>query len=253
MNKILVSLTTFVFFIVAMSSGVFAGEVKVGAGQAPTQNILVPIKGHFDKATGINLAFVAGSPKSALVLLEKGFVDAAMGGLSFEDWMKYMKEEKIEIKDPSSLQHMVVGKDKVMVLIHKDNPVSKLTKEQLKGIFTGKITNWKEVGGKDLTIDVVWTNLFGGNYLFYSKILEGAFLRSDMSEVDNSPMAKAHVISNVGAIAISPLGFLDDAVKSPETPEITRPITLITKGKPSPTVQKLIDFIKGEGQKYIKQ
>jgi len=253
MNKILVSLTTVVIFIFAMSAGVFAGEVKVGAGQAPTQNILVPIKGHFDKATGINLAVVAGSPKSALVLLEKGFVDTAMGGLSFEDWMKYMKEEKIEIKDPSSLQHMVVGKDKIIVLIHKDNPVSKLTKEQLNGIFTGKITNWKEVGGKDMTIDVVWTNLFGGNYLFYRKILEGTFLRSDMSEVDNSPMAKAHVMSNVGAIAIGPLGLLDDAVKSPETPEITRPITLITKGKPSPTVQKLIDFIKGEGQKYIKQ
>jgi phosphate transport system substrate-binding protein len=253
MNKILVSLTTFVFFIVAMSSGVFAGDVKVGAGQAPTQNILVPIKGHFDKATGINLAVVAGSPKSALVLLEKGFVDAAMGGLSFEDWMKYMKEEKIGIKDPSSLQHMVVGKDKIIVLIHKDNPVSKLTKEQLKGIFTGKISNWKEVGGKDMTIDVVWTNLFGGNYLFYRKILAGTFLRSDMSEVENSPMAKAHVISNVGAIAIGPQGMLDNTVKSPETPEITRPITLITKGKPSPTVQKLIDFIKGEGQKYIKQ
>ena len=253
MNKILVSLTTVVIFIFAMSAGVFAGEVKVGAGQAPTQNILVPIKGHFDKATGINLAVVAGSPKSALVLLEKGFVDTAMGGLSFEDWMKYMKEEKIEIKDPSSLQHMVVGKDKIIVLIHKDNSVSKLTKEQLNGIFTGKITNWKEVGGKDMTIDVVWTNLFGGNYLFYRKILEGTFLRSDMSEVDNSPMAKAHVMSNVGAIAIGPLGLLDDAVKSPETPEITRPITLITKGKPSPTVQKLIDFIKGEGQKYIKQ
>jgi len=252
MNKIWVSLTTVLIFIFAMSTGVFAGEVKVGAGQAPTQNILVPIKGHFDKATGINLAIAAGSPKSALVLLEKGFVDAAMGGLSFEDWMKYMKEEKIEIKDPSSLQHMVVGKDKIIVLIHKDNSVSKLTKEQLNGIFTGKITNWKEVGGKDMTIDVVWTNLFGGNYLFYRKILEGAFLRSDMTEVENSPVAKANVMSNVGAIAIAPQGMLDDTIKSPETPEITRPITLITKGKPSPDVQKLIDFIKGEGQKYIK-
>jgi phosphate transport system substrate-binding protein len=184
--------------------------------------------------------------------LEKGFVKAALGGLSFEDWMQYMKQEKIEIKDPSSLQHMVVGKDKILVLIHKDNPVSKLTKDQLKGIFTGKITNWKEVGGKDITIDVVWTNLLGGNFQFYRKILEGAFLRSDMSEVENSPKAKAHVISNAGAIAIGPQGMLDDTVKSPEIPEITRPITLITKGKPSPDVQKLIDFIKGEGQKYIK-
>lgn len=162
MNKILVSLTTVLIFIFAMSTGVFAGEVKVGAGQAPTQNILVPIKKHFEKATGINLVIITGSPKTALVILEKGFVEAALGGLSFEDWLQYMKQEKIEIKDSSSLQHMVVGKDKITVLIHKDNPVSKLTKEQLKGIFTGKISNWKEVGGKDMTIDVLWTNLFWG-------------------------------------------------------------------------------------------
>jgi hypothetical protein len=41
-------------------------------------------------------------------------------------------------------------------------------------------------------------------------------------------------------------------VKSPETPEVARPITLLTKGAPSADVQKLLDFIKGEGQKYIK-
>ena len=253
MNKFLVRLTTVVIFIFAMSTGVFAGDIKLGAGQAPRQNILVPIKEHFEKATGIKLVIVTGRPKTALAILEKDFVEAALGGLSFEDWMQYMKEERIEIKDPSSLQHVVVGKDKIVVLIHKDNPVSKLTKEQLKGIFTGKIKNWKEVGGKNMTIDVVWTNLFGGNYLFYSRILEGGLLRSDMSEVDNSPMAKAHVMSYEGAIALGPQGMLDDTVKSPETPEITRPITLITKDKPSPNVEKLIDFIKGEGQHYVKQ
>jgi phosphate transport system substrate-binding protein len=236
-----------------MGAGVFAGEVNVGAGQAPTQNILIPIKEHFEKATGINLIIASGSPKTALVILEKGFVDAALGGLSFEDWMQYMKEEKIEIKDPSSFHHVVVGKDKIIVMIHKDNPVSKLTKEQLKGIFTGKVKNWKEVGGMDISLDVVWTSLFGGNFLFHNKILEGAYLRSDISEVDNSQTARTHVRSNAGAIAIGPQGILDDTVKAPETPEISRPITLITKGKPSPDAQKLIDFIKGEGQKYIKQ
>jgi phosphate transport system substrate-binding protein len=253
MNKILVSLTTVVIFIFTMSTGVFAGEVKVGAGQAPTQNILKPVKEHFEKATGINLVIVTGSPKSALLILEKGNVEAAMGGLSFEDWMKYMKQEKAEVKDPSALRHVVVGKDKIKALIHKNNPVSKLTKKQLKGIFTGKITNWKEVGGKDMPIDVVWTKFFGGNFLFAKNILDGESLRDGISEVEDSPIAKARVISTPGAIAIVPLGMVDSTVKSPKTPEVTRPITLITKGKPSPDVQKLIDFIKGEGQKYIKQ
>jgi phosphate transport system substrate-binding protein len=148
---------------------------------------------------------------------------------------------------------MIVGEDKIKVLIHKDNPVSKLTKEQLKGIFSGKITNWNEVGGKDIPIAVVWTKNLGGNVIFTKKILDVPLLRKDILEVEDSPFAKELVKSNPGAIAIVPLGIVDETIKSPETPEIKRPITIITKGEPSPNVQKLINFIKGEGQRYIKQ
>ena len=45
----------------------------------------------------------------------------------------------------------------------------------------------------------------------------------------------------------------DDTVKVPEQPEIASAVVLITKGKPSPGVQKLIDFIQGEGKKYLKE
>jgi phosphate transport system substrate-binding protein len=252
MKKILISFIV-VTFLLTLSFIASAEEIEVGAGQAPTANILKPIKEHFEKATGINLIIITGSPKSALMTLEMGAVEAALGGLSFEDWMAYMKQEGAEIKDSSSLRHMIVGQDNIMVLIHKDNLVSKLTKEQLKGIFTGKITNWNEVGGKDVPITVVWTKLFGGNYIFTKKILDGELVRKDFSEVEDSQFAKALVKSTPGAIAIGPLGIVDDTIKSPETPEIKRPITIITKGEPSPNVQKLINFIKGEGQQYIKQ
>jgi len=252
MNNILTSITI-VTFLLTLSVNASAEEIKVGAGQAPTVNILKPIKEHFENATGIKLIIISGSPKYALMILEIGHVEAAFGGLGFEDWMKYMKQEGEEIKDPSGLQHMIVGEDKIKVLIHKDNPVSKLTKDQLKGIFTGKITNWNEVGGKDIPITVIWTKNLGGNVIFTKKILDIPLLRKDISEVEDSQFAKELVKSNIGAVAIGPLGIVDDTIRSPETPEIKRPITIITKGKPSPNVQKLINFIKGEGQKYIKQ
>ncbi|HBR21686.1 MAG TPA: phosphate ABC transporter substrate-binding protein [Nitrospiraceae bacterium] len=252
MNKILIYIT-FVTFLLTFNSSASTEELIVGAGQAPTANILKPIEEHFEKATGIDLVIITRSPKDALMLLEAGTVEAALGGLSFEDWMKYMKQEEEEIKDPSGLWHMSVGEDKIKVLIHKDNPVSKLTKEQLKGIFNGKITSWNELGGEDIPIAVVWTKNLGGNVIFTKKILDIPLLRKDMSEVEDSQFAKALVKSNPGAIAISPLGIIDDTIKSPETPEIKRPITIITQGEPSPNVQKLINFIRGEGQKYIKQ
>jgi len=80
--------------------------------------------------------------------LEKGFVEAALGGLSFEDWLQYMKQERIEIKDPSSLQHMVVGKDIIKVLINKDNPVFKTDKKQLRGYLPGKYQTGKKLVGR---------------------------------------------------------------------------------------------------------
>ena len=131
-------------FILTLNVYVFAQEIKVGAGAAPVENVLKPVKEPFEKATGIKLTIIASGPKIALMDLEKGAVDAAAAGLTFEDWMNLMKKEGAEIKDPSSLQQATIGKDKIIVLLHKDNPVSKLSKEQLKGIFTGKISRWRQ-------------------------------------------------------------------------------------------------------------
>lgn len=231
-----------------------AQELKIGAGAAPTENILKPIKEHFEKATGIKLNIIASGPKIALQDLEKGAVDAAAGGLSFEDWMELMKREGAEVKDPASLNSVVIGKDRIVVLIHKDNPVNKLTKEQLEGIFTGAITNWKDVGGKDMPIIVVWGKLIPGtNSMFVRHILGGKSVLKDVLEATTAEDVKQNVAANIEAIGIGPVAIVDNTVKAPEIPEVSRPIILITKGKPSPNVEKLINFIKGEGQKYIKQ
>lgn len=247
-------LAVVIIFLLSLSIGAYAQEVKVGAGAAPTENILKPIKEHFEKATGIKLQIIASGPKIALQDLEKGTIDAAAAGLSFDEWIDLMKKEGVEVKDPSSFHHLTIGKDRIKVILHKDNPVSKLSKEQLKGIFTGKIANWKDVGGKDLPIIIVWGKLIPGtNSLFIRNMLDGESPIKDVLAATTAEDVRQVVASNIEAVGIGPEAVVDSTVKSPETPEISRPITLATKGKPSANVQKLIDFIKGEGQKYIKQ
>ncbi len=242
-------------FVVAMSFVVnaYAQELKIGAGAAPTENVLKPIKEPFEKATGIKLQIISSGPKVALEDLQKDAVHGAAAGLSFEDWMVLMKKEGSEVKDPSQFQQFVIGKDRIIVLLHKDNPISKLSKEQLKDIFTGKTTNWKDVGGKDMPIIIVWGKLIPGtNSLFVKNMLDGGTVVKDILEATTADDVKHNVASNPEAIGIGPVAVLDNKVKSPETPEISRPIIMLTKGKPSAEVQKLLDFIKGEGQKYIK-
>src|SRR6185312_11844866 len=64
------------------------------------------------------------------------------------------RDLKQEEKD-SDLQELIIAYDGIVVVAHPSNPVKDLTMEQVKQIFTGEITNWKEVGGKDMEIVVV--------------------------------------------------------------------------------------------------
>jgi phosphate transport system substrate-binding protein len=230
-----------------------AAEIRIGAGAAPTENVLKPIKDAFEGASGIRLGIISSGPKIALQDLDKGAVDAAAAGLSFDDWMALMKKEGAEVKDPAAFQQVNIGKDRIIVLVHKDNPVAALSKEQAAGLFTGKIGNWRDVGGKDMPVIVVWGKLIPGtNSMFAKHMLDNAAVTSDVLEVSTAAEVRQTVASNPEAIGIGPAAVLDASVRSPDTPEIARPITLLTKGKPSADVQKLLDFIAGPGKGLVK-
>jgi phosphate transport system substrate-binding protein len=75
-------------------------------------------------------------------------------------------------------------------------------------------------------------------------------VKTTREEIDNI----AKMPEGIGAVS---LGFINhssnkDKVKIVETPEISRPLILITKGEPSAKVQKVLDFFRGEGKQYIK-
>ncbi|WP_054696526.1 substrate-binding domain-containing protein [Geotalea toluenoxydans] len=112
------------------SSTIGTGILKAGAADA------------FANKTGKKLASIEipGSGKGVKALIEgKVMVAGASRPLKPEE-----KKEK--------LSSTTIGYDAVTVFVHKNNPIKNLSKEQLKGIFTGKIKNWKEVGGKNAPI-----------------------------------------------------------------------------------------------------
>ncbi|WP_246559271.1 substrate-binding domain-containing protein [Citrifermentans pelophilum] len=222
-----------------------AEELKIGAGAAPTENVLKPAKTAFEKSTGVSLSIVANGPKQAFVDLDRGSVDAAAAGLSYDDWLALLKKEGVVVADPTAYKPVIIGKDKVVVIVHKDNPVAKLNKEQLTGIFSGKINNWKEVGGKDLAVLVVWGSLTQGtNSMFIKNVMDGAKPSSEVIPASTAEDIRQNVAANPEAVGIGPQAIVNSSVRSPETPEVARPITLITKGAPSAKVKKLLDFIK---------
>lgn len=241
------------FLVTCTTASVFGAEIVIGAGAAPSNIIIKPIKEPFEKSTGIKLNLIESGPKVAMQDLLKGEIDVAGVGLGMKEYMDMLKKEGVTV-DESKLKGYVVGKTRAVALLHKDNPITKLTKEQLKDIFSGKISNWKDVGGKDLPIVVVIGKLIPGQVsLFTNKALDGIKILSNAKEATTAPNVKEIVASTPGAIGIAVPAVADSSVKIPEQPEATSDITLVTKGDASPAIQKLIDFINGEGQKYIKK
>ncbi len=247
-------LAVVISFLLASGISAFADEIKVGGGGAAMNTVFKPIQIEFEKTTGIYLVNLQSTPAHGLVELVEGKVDAATAAVPLEAMVSGAEKEGAKV-DVSALQQTVVGTNKTVMFVHKDNPVAKLSKEQAKGIFTGKITNWKQVGGSDKDIIVVWGKKTPGqNALFVKQILDGEPVMKDVLEATDYASIHEVIKANPDAIGIDPKAFAETTIKAIEpTPELSTPIIMVTKGKPSPNVQKLIDFIKGDGQKYVKR
>lgn len=235
------------------ASTVFGEEIKIGGGGAPLDGIINPCKAAFEKQTGIKLNIVFSNATIAFKQLLNNEVEASTAGQSYEDLLATAKKANIEVKNPAGQVGTTIGRSSIYTIVHPGNQVSKLTKDQLKGIFTGKISNWKDVGGADAPIIVVLSKINPAtNGVFTKLALDNEPFLSDVLEAGRFEDLRDKVAANPEAIGFGPGYIRDSTVKAVETPDFSRPIIIVTNGKPAPKVQKLIDFINAEGKKYIK-
>ena len=224
-----------------------AEEIKVIGGAAAITAVFSPIKDAFENSTGDTLNIRLTDPTKAMIALEKGAVDfATLNELAVDSAIKGAKQQGVEI-DPGTLTRTLVSQTSLLVFMDKGNRVSKLSKEQLKGIFTGKIVNWKEVGGADLPILVLWgeeTPFL--NTLFTKRVLDGEPVTPRARLLGDHFELRKLVVQTPGAICLGTTGLIMPRLKVPEVPEITLPILVITKGKPTAKVQKVLDFYQEE-------
>lgn len=231
-----------------------AEEIRVGGGGAAMSTIFDPIVSQYEKSSGHFITRRPSSPKNGLMELAAGKLDLATAAVSLESMISGAAKDGIII-DQNSLHQEVIGTNRTVLFVHPSNKVSKLTKEQIKGIFTGKIANWKEVGGDDRVIVVAWgIGTPGQNAQFGKMVLDNESVTKEAMETTNYAAIKEAVGSTPEAIGIDPFGMADETVKViANDPELSSPIIAVTMGKPSPKVQKLIDFVKGDGKKYTRQ
>lgn len=221
-----------------------ASEVKVGGGGAACNGFFIPAKESLKAETGIAMKVMPSTPGLGLIELHAGIVDLATAAVPLGDMLRGAAINGITLNPLEFIVHEI-GNNKTLVFTHKSNKVKTLSKEQLKDIFTGKITNWKQVGGADQEIVVTWGIATPGqNTLFTKQVLDGNYVTLKHHEVTNYESIINFVEKTPGAIGIDPEGLVSARTNNPQTPLILSPVIAVTKGKPSAHAEKIIRFVK---------
>lgn len=230
-------------------------KIRVQGGIAPIENIFKKIDKAFTAETGIQLEIKESSSEDALIAVENGEADLAVTGVPWDGLLDLLKKANKKLKDEKALISNQIGRDKRVVLINKKTNVKKLDQEQLMKMATGKFKNWKEVGGADLKIQMVFAEKSPGLYAFWKKKImnDQEWYMENSKKLVDVAAAKKFIIENPGAYTIAPSSFKSDGdILVPEMPVFGVPLTAYIKGKPSNEIVKLYAFIKGNGQKLVE-
>ena len=166
------------------------------------------------------------------------------------------------------LRVIVIAVDGIAVIVHKDNPIDNLDIEEIRGIFSGEIKNWKELGGKDKEVIPVTREEGSGTRASFEDMIMGEKAISDACLVQDSNGAVREIVATtpqgIGYISV---GLVDErekpiainSVKPTLANLITckyrfsRPFLLLLLEEPKGEIKKFIDYVlSNEGQGILK-
>ena len=178
------------------------------------------------------------------------------------------RDLKASEKEGNTLKEFVVGKDGIALVGHPSNTVSDLSLEQVKAIYQGEITNWKDVGGADLKIVLIGRDSSSGTREFFTEfVLDKEDAAKEMQELNSNGAVAQAVSITPGAIGYVSLEYVDDSLKAfsiggvaPTVDnvisgiyEINRPLLMVTNGEPEGLAADYLAFILSEeGQQILK-
>lgn len=169
--------------------------------------------------------------------------------------------------DEKDLLAFTIALDGICVILHKSNPVSKLSDEQIKAIYTGQIRNWKEVGGKDAPITVVnkaegrsTLELFLGYFALKNSDVKAQVVIGDNQQgiktVSGNPDSIGYVSigtaefeeqdgTPIKLLAMNGIAPSVENVRNGTFP-LSRPLNLLTKSAPQGLVKRFLDFAQSK-------
>ena len=231
------------------------------AGSTSMEKLCEAMSESFMQANpGVTVTVEYTGSSAGIESLGQGSVDIGNASRGLEDGEK-----------ESGAVENIVAIDGLAVILEKSNEVADLTTEQLTDIYTGKVTNWKELGGKDEAIVVIGREAGSGTRGAFEELLEVEDACNYAQELDSTGAVLAKVASTPGSIGYVSLDAVDDTVTSASLDgvaateenitageyKLSRPFVMATKGEiaeQNELVQAWFSYIESEeGQNVISK
>jgi phosphate transport system substrate-binding protein len=240
------------FLMTAGPAGAAAGPLVISGSTTFQKRLLEPAQAALEKKTGTKLEMRCVGSIKGLSELIKGEAAAAMISVPLD-----VAFQETGVPDEGTYQEHVIFKDVMVPVVNPKNTVKTLTGEQIADIHSGKIANWKSVGGPDERIVVIIPPKSSGTRKFLQETV------MDRADFTGSAFTAVTTREEIDLVSQSPIaiGVLSEGfvkmnpgkVKIVKTKPITRQLSIVTKGEPSKEVLAVIAFLRSPAaKKYFK-
>ena len=236
-----------------------AGTIKISGGTAHIPVMKEVAEQIMTANPKIEITIAGGGSGVGIEQVGQGLVDIGNSGRKPTD-------EEIE---KYQLRLFKWALDGVGIVVNPKNTVTSLSKQQLKDIFSGKVSNWKELGGVDKSITVYTRdNASGTREVFFEKALDKGEISIKANFVASNGAMKTAVAGDPFGIGYVSVGHMDESVAPVAIDgvlpslrnvkngsyKIARGLYSNTKGAPTPLVNEFINYLySASGEKIISE
>ncbi|EPR43856.1 phosphate binding protein [Desulfovibrio sp. X2] len=248
----------------ALTGSAWAGSLTIKGSTTVLPIMQRAVEAYMKAHPDMKIDLSAGGSGEGIKALIDGTTDIAMASREMKD--KEIELAKSKGEDPKMI---IIARDAVCAIVNPNNPVQNLTVDQLQGIFSGKITDWKDVGGNPGRIAVISRDSSSGTFETWQEHVLKKEKVSPMALMQASSGAVMESVSkNKYAIAYDGLGYVTKDVKALKvngvTPSeatardgsypVSRSLQIYVNGEPKGELKGFVDYLLSPaGQKDVKE